>query len=431
MPQTSPAATRASIAGWCLYDWANSPFAAIILTFVIPAYFASAILSDDAAAQAEWGFMVGTASFVVAVLSPILGAVADRTGRRKAWIAFCAAVMIVATGLLWWGKPGPESAAWILWWSGVGLVAFELGLVFYNALLPGLGPRDRLGRISGTAWATGYMGGMACLALALFGIVLADPPPLGLDPQQGEHVRITGPLVAIWMGLFCLPLFLWTRDVPAGRMTVPAAIRTGLGKLYRDLSGMLADPERRVVGRYLVARMVYTDGINTVFAFGGIYAAAVIGMTVSEVVQFAILINITAGIGAFVFGRVDDRLGAKPTILIGLVAIVVLSTCMLFISTQVLFFAVGAVLGIFFGPVQSASRSLMARLVPVGEEAEAFGLYALSGKVTAFVGPWLVGVVTLATDSERWGLATVIPFLIVGALLLLRVPDPSRGTSAT
>ena len=194
---------------------------------------------------------------------------------------------------------------------------------------------------------------------------------------------------------------------------------------------MLADPERRVVGRYLVARMVYTDGLNTVFAFGGIYAAAVIGLTVSEVVQFAILINITAGIGAFAFGRVDDRLGAKPTILIGLAAIVVLSTCMLFISTQVLFFAVGAVLGIFFGPVQSASRSLMARLVPVGEEAEAFGLYALSGKVTAFVGPWLVGVVTLATDSERWGLATVIPFLIVGALLLLRVPDPSRGTSST
>ena len=426
MPPTHPVATRSSIAGWCLYDWANSPFAAIILTLVIPAYFASAVLADDAAAQADWGFMVGTASFVVAVLSPVLGSVADRTGRRKAWIGASAAVMVVATGLLWWGTPGPESAAWILWWAGVGVVAFELGLVFYNALLPGLGPRDRLGRISGTAWATGYLGGMACLVLALFGIVLADPPPLGLDPAQGEHVRITGPLVAVWMALFSLPLFLWTRDAPTRRMPASAAVRSGLGKLYRDLAGMFADPERRIVGRYLVARMIYTDGINTIFAFGGIYAAAVIGMTVSEVIQFAILLNITAGIGAFVFGRVDDRLGAKPTILIGLAAIVVLSTGMLFISTQGLFFALGAVLGVFFGPVQSASRSLMARLTPPGEEAEAFGLYALSGKVTAFVGPWLVGAVTLASGSERWGLATVLPFLVVGAVLLLRVPDPSR-----
>lgn len=429
VPPTRPLASRSGIAGWCLYDWANSPFAAIVLTFVIPAYFASAVLADDSAAQADWGFMVGTASFVVAVLSPILGAVADRTGRRKAWIAGSAVVMILATGLLWWGEPGPDSAAWILWWSGVGVVAFELGLVFYNALLPSLGPRDRLGRISGTAWATGYLGGMACLVLALFGIVLADPPPFGLDPDQGEHVRITGPLVAVWMALFSLPLFLWTRDIPTRRMPAPAAVQAGIRKLYRDLVGMLADPERRIVGRYLVARMIYTDGINTVFAFGGIYAAAVIGMTVSEVIQFAIVVNITAGIGAFVFGRVDDRLGAKPTILIGLAAITVLSTCLLFISTQIVFLVVGAVLGIFFGPVQSASRSLMARLTPAGEEAEAFGLYALSGKVTAFVGPWLVGAATLATGSERWGLATVLPFLIVGALLLLRVPDPSRRPS--
>ena len=421
-------ASRRSIAGWCLYDWANSPFAAIIITFVIPAYFANAVLSDSAAAQSDWGFMVGTASFVVAVLSPIFGAMADRTGRRKIWIGACAVVMVVASGLLWWAKPEPGSAGWILWWSGLGVVAFELGLVFYNALLPSLGPRNRLGRISGTAWATGYMGGMACLALALFGIVLADPPPLGLDPSQSEHVRITGPLVAAWMALFSLPLFLWTRDIPAQRVAASTAVRTGLRNLFEDVVAMVRDPGRRIVGRYLVARMIYTDGINTVFAFGGIYAAAAIGMTVSEVVQFAILINLTAGIGAFAFGRLDDRIGAKPTILIGLAAIVVISAGMLLITTKGPFVALGAVLGVFFGPVQSASRSLMARLAPAGGEAGAFGLYALSGKVTAFLGPWLVGLVTLATGSERWGLATVLPFLIVGGLLLLRIPDPHRAT---
>ncbi len=415
-------ARRRSIAGWCLYDWANSPFAAIVLTFVIPAYFARAVMADHASAQADWGFMVGTAAFVVAVVSPILGSIADQTGRRKVWIAACAGALMLSTALLWWGRPEAGSARWILWWSGVGLVAFELGLVFSNALLPGLGSRRRLGRISGAAWATGYVGGMACLVLVLFGFVLADPPPLGLDPDRGEHVRIAGPIVAVWMGVFSLPLLLWTRDASAGRRAAGGTVRAGIGTLCRNLSGMIREPGRRPVGRYLVARMVYTDGINTLFAFGGIYAAAVIGMTVGEVMQFAILLNVTAGAGALTFGYVDDRIGAKSTILIGLTAIVVLSAALLFVTTPSVFFVVGGILGLFFGPVQSASRSLMARLAPRGEEAEAFGLYALSGKVTAFVGPWLVGAVTLATGSERWGMATVLPFLIVGIFLLRRLP---------
>ena len=213
--------------------------------------------------------------------------------------------------------------------------------------------------------------------------------------------------------------------LPAGTCRSGERFRTGLRNLRRDLADLIRDPGRRVISRYLLARMVYTDGINTLFAFGGIYAATVIGMTVGAVIQFAILLNITAGIGAFGFGYLDDRIGAKRTILIGLAAVVILSTAILFITTPYLFFAVGGILGLFFGPVQSASRSLMARLAPPGGEAATFGLYALSGKITAFVGPWLVGVVTLATGSERWGMATVLPFLILGILLLLRVPDPS------
>ncbi len=424
---TRSAASRRGVIGWCLYDWANSPFAAIVLTFVIPAYFAEAILRDTARAQADWGFMVGTASVVVAVLSPIAGAVADQTGRRKVWIGLCASVLVLATGLLWLAIPAPHAASWLLWWSGIAIIAFELGLVFYNALLPTLGPRDRLGRISGTAWATGYFGGMTCLVLALFGIVLADPPPFGLDPGQGEQVRITGPLVAAWMALFSLPLFLWTRDAPGRAVSTLTAVQAGLRSLGRDLKAIVRDPDRKNVGRYLLARMIYTDGINTIFAFGGIYAAAVIGMSVAEVLFFAILVNVTAGLGALVFGRIDDRIGARLTILIGLAALVIISVGMLLIDSAAAFVAIGCVLGIFFGPVQSASRSLMARLAPPGNEAGAFGLYALSGKATAFVGPWLVGVATLATGSERWGLATVLPFLVVGALLLLRVTDPARA----
>lgn len=416
---------RRGVAAWCTYDWANSPFPAIVLTFVIPAYFADAVVGDAAVATTQWAVMTGIAALVIALASPVLGAIADQGRLRKPWLAFFTAVMAVGSLWLWFVRPSPDDALLLLALVGVTVVAFELSMVFYNALLPNLVPAGWLGRISGWAWGLGYFGGVGGLVLVLFVFVLADPPPFGLDASPGalENVRIAGPVVAVWLVVFCVPLFVWTPD-PRGRgLAAGAAVRTGLHELATTLRAL---PGHRILWRYLLARMIFTDGINTLFAFGGVFAAGTFGMAVEEVIVFGLILNVTAGLGAFGFGWIDDRIGAKRTILIGLTGLVVVGAPLLLVESKVAFVVLGSLLGIFFGPVQAASRSLMARITPPGAESEMFGLYALSGKVTAFAGPWIVAVVTAATGSQRWGMATVLPFLIVGGVLLtlwVREPD--------
>ena len=299
-------------------------------------------------------------------------------------------------------------------------------MVFYNALLPTLVPMSHVGRVSGWAWGLGYFGGLAGMLLVLFGFVQIKVPPFGLAKDAAEHVRIVGPIVGLWLIIFCLPLFLWTPD-PAGRgLPAKAAVREGFIVLARTLRAL---PQHGQLARFLLARMIFTDGLNTLFAFGGIYAAGTFGMSVEEVLRFGLALNATAGAGAFAFGWIDDKIGAKPTILIGLVFIVAIGVPLLLVETTLWFWILGSALGIFIGPVQSASRSMMARMAPPGMESEMFGLFALSGKATAFVGPWLVGLIALTYDSQRLALATVLPFLVIGGLLMLTVREPATAES--
>ncbi|MBO6783906.1 MAG: MFS transporter [Alphaproteobacteria bacterium] len=416
--EKTPPFERRAVASWCVYDWANSPFPAVILTFVIPAYFAQAVVGDPARATEMWAVMTGVSALAIALLSPVLGAIADQGRARKPWLAFFSAVMAAGSALLWFAGPTPDDAMLVLLLVGVTVVAFELSMVFYNALLPNLVPAHWLGRISGWAWGLGYIGGVGGLLLVLFVFVQNDTPPFGLDRSAGalEHVRVSGPVVAVWLLLFCLPLFVWTPDPRGKGLAMGAAVRTGFRELVTTLRNIRSYPQ---IWRYLLARMLFTDGINTLFAFGGVFAAGTFGMAVEEVIVFGLILNVTAGLGAFLFGWIDDWIGAKRTILIGLAGIVVGGVPLLMVESKLAFIVLGSALGIFFGPVQAASRSLMARIIPPGTETEMFGLYALSGKVTAFMGPWLVALVTAATGSQRWGMATVLPFLVVGGILLL------------
>ncbi|MGE0254684.1 MAG: MFS transporter [Alphaproteobacteria bacterium] len=419
-------APRRAIAGWCLYDWANSPFPTVVLTFIVPAYFAKAVMESEAAATAAWGFMSGASALALALLAPVMGAIADQGRGRKPFLAVATLAMAAASAALWFAGPRAGDAVLLLWLVAIATVAFELGMVFYNALLPGLVPAARLGRVSGLGWGLGYFGGLAGLVLILFGFVQAAEPPLGLDRTTAEHVRIAGPIVAAWALVFALPLFAWTPEPRLGPgLPAIAAVRTGLATLGRGLVALWRDPARRPMARFLVARMLYIDGVNTLFAFGGIYAATVYAMSVEEVALFGIALNVTAGIGAIAFGWLDDRVGSRTTILAGICGIVACGVPILVLGDVLWFWVFGAALGIFFGPVQAASRSLMARLTPPGEEGESFGLFGLSGRALAFLGPWLVGVVTIATGSPRWGLATVVPFLVAGGLLLLIVREPN------
>ncbi|MDA0998764.1 MAG: MFS transporter [Proteobacteria bacterium] len=414
------AADRKAIVAWCLFDWANSAFPTVVITFVFAAYFVKGVVGDEIAGTAMWGQAMGLSALVVAVLSPILGAIADRSGRRKPWLLASTVGAVVASALLWRVTPDPSSVILALLLCAGGNIAFEIGMVFYNAMLPDLVTGRRIGRVSGWGWGLGYVGGLVCLICVLYGFVEASPPPFGLDPTAAEHIRAAGPFVAIWFAIFSLPLFLLTPDRARSGMPAADAVRQGIRSLWSTLKGVRA---HRNVLRFLIARMIYTDGLNTLFAFGGLYAAGTFGMSFSELIKFGIGMNVAAGLGAFAFAWIDDRAGPKRVIHASLIALTVLGAAILVVRDVELFWLIGLSLGLFIGPAQSASRSLMARLAPADMRTEMFGLYALSGKATAFLGPILVGALTAWADSQRAGMAVILLFFIIGGLLMVRVSE--------
>jgi UMF1 family MFS transporter len=419
------AVPRRALFAWCLYDWANSGFPTVITTYVFSAYFAKTVAASELEGTSLWAYAMSVAGLAVAFGSPILGAVADQAGRRKPWIGAFSLLCIAASLALWWVVPGAGGVTFALVTVGLGYFAFEMANVFYNAMLPALAPPHLLGRISGWGWGLGYVGGLLCLALSLM-LVMPETPPLGLDKAAFEPVRATAVLVGLWFAIFALPFFFIVPDTPATGVGAIAAVRRGLGTLAQTLGHVR---HYRQVAIYLVAHMIYTDGLNTLFAIGGIYVAVTFGMDFAEILVFGIAMNVSAAAGAFAFGWVDDRIGPKRTILIALVSILAIGIGLILATTKTELWALAVPLGLFLGPAQSASRSLMARLAPPKMTAEFFGLYALSGKATAFLGPAVFGLVTDLSGSQRLGMATILVFIAFGALVLLPVRDPHRDAA--
>lgn len=417
----SPASTsRAGLAAWCGYDWANSGFPTVITTFVFAAYFTKGVAADEVTGTSQWAYAMSASALALALSSPILGAIADSAGRRKPWVAAFTLVAIAATAMLWFARPEPAYVLWALVFAGLANYSFEMAGVFYNAMLPSLAPPAILGRISGWGWGLGYAGGLVCLVVALAVLIQPRPPLFGLDKGAAEPVRATALLVALWFAAFSLPFFAITPDARSTGVTPGEAIRQGLASISGTFRRVR---EFRSIVIFLISHMIYTDGLNTLFTVGGIYAAVTFGMDFDELLLFGIAMNVTAGLGAFVFGWIDDWIGPKSTILISISALTILGAILLIVETKTMFWIFGVPLGIFFGPAQSASRSLMARLAPPGLYGEMFGLFALSGKATAFMGPLLFGLVTDLANNQRAGLATILGFFVVGMLLLLPVPD--------
>lgn len=420
-----PAGSRAAIFGWCLYDWAMSAFNTVIGTFVFSVYFTKGIVGDADRGAALWGVAAGSAGIAVALLSPVLGAVADHGGRRKAWLAACVAAAVVPTALLWFAAPEPSWILPAMVLVGLATIAFELSYVFYNALLIDVAPPGKLGRVSGWGWGLGYFGGLLCLVIALFGLIGfgGAAPLLPLPAVDSAGPRATGPLVALWWLVFALPLLLLVRERPGGA-PIRAAIRRGLDDLWRTLKSL---PGRGNLVRFLVGSAIYREGFNMLFAFGGIYAAGALGLDFGQLVLFAIGLNVTSGVGSVLFAWVDDAIGSKPTILIAIVGLVVLGVPIILVTDPVWFIGLALVLGLFLGPAQAASRTLMGRLAPVGGEAEAYGLYGLTGRATGFVGPWLFAAATAAFATQRAGVAAIVVLFALGGLIVATVREPARG----
>jgi UMF1 family MFS transporter len=410
---------------WAFYDWANSAFTTLVVTFIYSTYFTQAMTADEVTGTAWWSRAVAASALLTAAISPILGAAADRAGAHKRFLAVTTAISVAATAALAFVSPSLQNGALLaLVLFVVADTCFETGYVFYNAFLPRIASPDRIGRVSGYGWGLGYVGGLVCMAIALVGFVQPEVPWFGLSKAEGWNVRATNLLVAGWFLVFAIPLFVTVPERPLAR------VRLDPVGAFRDLGQTL-----RVMGRYreilkfLAARLVFNDGLVTIFGFGGIYAAGTFGMSLSEVIAFGVALNVASGLGAVVFGFLDDRIGGKRTILLTLVALAAATVIAVWAPTRTWLWIAGMVIGLFIGPNQSASRSLMARFVPDRHQAEFFGFFAFSGKATAFVGPLLLGVVTAATGSQRAGVATTLLFFVLGGVLLLTVNE-RRGITA-
>ena len=401
---------KKTVLSYAAYDWAASPLPTLHATFVFAVYFTTVIMPEGG--TVAWAWMTALAGIAVAIIAPFSGMIADRYGWRKRSLFVLTVIAVVAGALLWLVQPESRFIALALGLSAVLIFATELSFVFYNALLPKVANTKTIGRVSGLAWGFGYIGAILSLGLVLGVLILPEKPPFGLDADRAEHIRITMPLAAIWLALFVIPFF---RYVPEGKPDPAAQNLRQTWQLILKTPGML---------RFLITRMIYADGLVTLFAFGGIFAANVFGLSQTDVLIFAIITNLTAGIGAIIGGWADDHFGAIKTIRGSLVALIIIGAVIMLATDPIMFWAMGSLLGFFIGPLQSASRSHLARIAPKDKEAQVFSFMMLTGKSTAFVGPFLYGLVVLMTGQDRFGMAMVLA-LLIGGLLLLR-PAPKQ-----
>lgn len=446
------AATGRGVFGWMLLDWANQPFATLITTFIFAPYFAATVIGDPVRGQALWGTAAALAGAVVAILAPFLGAIADRTGALKVWVLAFSVPYVVGCLGFWLGTPAMADPSVILLAFVLAFVGSEFGTVFTNGMLPRLGPRSEIGRISGSGWALGYAGGVASLVFVLLLLVpapgkattlLGIAPILGLDAAAGEPARATGPLSALWYVVFALPFFLWTPDAPARPLA--RAIRPAL----RDLAATfrLARAHRSFFA-FLIASMIYRDALAALFTFGGIYAAGVLGWGIFQLGVFGIVAASVGAVGAWLGGRADRAFGPRPVI-VGSVWLLIVICIITFLTSRTsvagipvpagsklpdhVFMAAGGLLGAAAGALQAASRTLLVhqaegRVAP----SQAFGLFALSGRATAYLGPAMIAAVTAASGSQRLGVSPVILLFLVSLILLywVKTDNEQPGTPA-
>ncbi|MCF6325993.1 MAG: MFS transporter [Devosiaceae bacterium] len=437
--------SKRGVISWMFFDWAAQPYHTVIITFIFAPYFAAFVAPTPLQGQEMWGYASAIAGICIALLAPVLGSIADVSGPRKPWIAGFSLIAIIGAAMLYFALPSSMASTSTITITLIAfiiaLIGIEFSAVFINAMMPDLVPRSELGKLSGSGWALGYVGGVVALIIIL-GFMSADPtsgktllgldPIFGLDAASNEGDRASGPFSAIWYLIFVIPMFLFTPD--KGRIA-----ETG-SKLSKGLSNLLATlkslPKRPSLSSFLISSMLYRDGLNALYAFGGIYAATVLGLSIIQVGVFGILAAFTGAIGAFFGGRLDAKFGPRPVVFIScwllvLACTIIVSTTqevtlfVLPISSEAIpvyvFYGAGALIGAAGGALQAASRTLLVDQVDKKDTTQAFGLYALTGRATAFIGPLAIAFVTAASQSQRIGITPVIVLLALGAIGLMWV----------
>ncbi len=441
-------ADKKGIWGWMLFDWAGQPFHTLVITFFFGPYFVNTVVGNGADGQTIWAFMVAIAGILVAVSAPFMGAAAEKTGPRKPWLLFFGLVFVIGTFGLWSAVPDMTNLFWVYIAFIAAFVGAEYIIIFSNAMLPDLVPRKDVGRLSGSGWALGYVGGMVILVIMLLFIspapdstqtLIGLDPLFGLDGAKGEPARATGPISAIWFIVFALPLFLFTPDIVKGEKNSP--LKKAFAEGFSGLRGTWAKVSSvRSIWSFFLASMLYRDGLIVLYTFGAIYARSILGWEDFFMGIFGIVSTITGALGAWLGGKADARWGSLPVVRVSiffllLVSVIVLSTtrdAVVFVPVaegsglpDIAFFLCGAIIGAAGGSMQASSRALVVHVVGRNiPMTEAYGIYALSGKATAFIGPALIGLATWLTGSQRLGISPVILLFLLGLVLLIWVkPD--------
>jgi UMF1 family MFS transporter len=438
---------RKRIWGWFFFDWASQPFHTLLITFIFAPYIKE-LLGDGTTAQSAWGFGIAAAGFVIAVLAPFLGAMADTAGNRLRWIWGFSVMYVLGSYGLWWAAPDSFNLTLTLLSFAIGMIGMEFATIFTNSMLPDLGTEEEIGRISGNGWAFGYVGGL--LALVIMLVFFAESattgktfvglsPVLGLDPEMREGTRSVGPLTAIWYAVFMIPFFLWVRD-PKPSKPPKGAVGRALREVVSTVKSL---PKTPSLFAYLSSSMLYRDALNGMYMFGGIYAAGVLEWSVVDTGIFGILAIISGAVFAWIGGGLDAKFGPKPVITTCIWVLSFVAISIVFVSRDsiygipvtegsnlpdIAFYVLGSMIGAAGGVIQAASRSMMVRQANPEKMAEAFGLYALAGKATSFLAPLLIGVTTAITQSQQIGVSPLIGLFLIGLILLRWVkPDGDRA----
>ena len=447
---------------WALFEWARNPYVILITVYIFAPYFSTTVVGDPVQGQSLLGFANSLSGFLIALCAPFLGAIADKGGRRKPWIVVYVVVMVPAIFALWWALPAGGGLGI---YPTLGLIilvaiAFEFSAVFHNAMLPSVAPVSKIGMVSGYALFYGNVASILLMVFVLYAFALPgnsewtfipEAPLFGLDQNTSEHERIVAPLSAVWLLVFTLPLLRFTPDHTVGALPTRVAVRQGLADVWQTLRRLR---HYKNVALYLVARMIFNDGMVGVLIFSGVYAAGTFGWDSITMLIFGILTSISAAVGALIGGRLDDRLGSKRAVLLavggtGLLlasAVTIQPDSVLFIAVdqhvvlwplpyfntwpELAYFLNFQAFAMFITVAFASARTMMARLAPPSMMTQFFGLYALSGTATAFLAPFLVGVFTRAFESQRAGYASLIILLFVGFIMMLGVKEEQAQAHA-
>lgn len=433
---SAPRLARPPVVSFSLWDGGMSAFSSVILTFVFATYVASAVASEGAvgeeaiqAAQAHGSQVLTTwqsiGAVAVALLAPLLGNLADRGGARNTLLRITTLATVVVVALM--PLVALDSDYLML---GAALIALavvfsELAGVFVNSVLPEISTPANRGRISGTAWAVGYWGSIVCLGMVLVLFVMPGTGLLGITGENGWNYRAIPLFVALWILVGTMPLMLRAPKHPASAPGEKWNPWQGYAHIVRRV--IRAFKEEPIMLQYLIASAIYRDGLGAVFSIAGVLAANAYGFSFTEIIIFGIAANLVAGVGVFLGGRVDDRVGPRPVIIVGSLGVIVLGLVVLFFSSSLVFWVAGLAICLFVGPVQSASRNLLTRLSQPGRETENFGLYATTGRALGFLGTAAFAATVAISGDTRTGILGIVLVMALGLIAFVPIRLGAAG----